>query len=259
MYRLDIGELIHWLYHTAIREASCMSFKENKHLIILSADRSDELAHCLMLQGYTLVPFEARGIVAPQLSRHPDMFMCRMGAGDSAPLISYHDDMQQKYPGFRPLSPDYPGDIAYNAACTGRFLIHNLKYTAKHILDHAEEAGMTLINVRQGYAKCSTVTVDEKSIITYDRGIARACEAAGMDVLTTDPGHILLPGYDTGFIGGCSGRAGDTIYFNGDLSRHPDSKEITDFITDHGLKVKYFEDQPLTDIGSIITARSWQS
>lgn len=34
--------------------------------------------------------------------------------------------------------------------------------------------GMTLVDVRQGYTKCSTVIVDETSIITYDQGIARA-------------------------------------------------------------------------------------
>jgi hypothetical protein len=158
-----------------------MSINSKSNLIILSKDRSDELARCLTLRGYKLLPFEAAGIVAPQLSRHPDMFMCKMGADDNAPLITYRDDMQQKYPGFRPLTPDYPGDIAYNAACTGRFLIHNLKYTAKHILDCAEKSGMAMVNVRQGYAKCSTVTIDEKSIITYDRGIAKACEESGAD------------------------------------------------------------------------------
>lgn len=242
-----------------MRKEHRISMKNISHSIILSTDRCDELARCLTLRGYRLLPFGAAGIVSPQLSRHPDMFICKMGADDDAPVISYHEDMQQKYPGFRPLAPDYPGDIAYNAACTGRFLIHNLKYTAKHILDHAEEAGMTLVNVRQGYAKCSTVTIDEKSIITYDRGIAKACEAAGMDVLTIAPGHIALPGYNTGFIGGCSGRAGDTIYFNGDLSAHPDSRQITEFIEERGLQVKYFEDEPLTDIGSIITVRNQQS
>lgn len=231
-----------------------MDIQDKKHLIFVSEDRKDGLTDCLAAQGYGIIPFSAAEIVSPYLSKHPDMFMCKMGADDDAPVIRYHDDEQNNYPGFSPLSAEYPGDIAYNAACTGRFLIHNLKYTAPHIIDFAERSGMTMVNVRQGYAKCSTVIVDEMSVITYDRGIAKACTAAGMDVLTISPGHIVLPGYDTGFIGGTSGRAGDTIYFNGDLSGHPDCKNITEFITKRGLSVRYFEEWPLTDIGSVIAA-----
>ena len=73
-----------------------------------------------------------------------------------------------------------------------------------------------------------------------------------MDVLTVTAGHVVLPGYDTGFIGGASGRIGDTVYFNGDLTAHPDFESIVRFIEDRGLKVKWFEDWPLTDTGSII-------
>ena len=61
-----------------------------------------------------------------------------------------------------------------------------------------------------------------------------------------------LPGYDTGFLGGTSGRVGDEIVFNGDLSAHPDFEAIKDFIRSRGLQIKYFESYPLRDIGSII-------
>ena len=108
------------------------------------------------------------------------------------------------------------------------------------------------MNVKQGYACCSIVPVDEDSIITADRGIARAAEAAGIRVLTVEAGHVELPGYDTGFLGGTSGRVGDEIIFNGDLSAHPDFEAIRDFIGSRGLKIKYFESYPLRDIGSII-------
>ena len=150
------------------------------------------------------------------------------------------------------LGPDYPGDIIYNACSTGKFFIHNLKYTAPELLRAAKDRNLTTINVSQGYAKCSTVVVDEDSIITYDKGLAKTCLAAGVDVLTVTAGHVVLPGYDTGFIGGASGRIGDTVYFNGDLTAHPDFESIVRFIEDRGLKVKWFEDWPLTDIGSII-------
>lgn len=214
--------------------------------IYISAEADPRLYTWFRNNGYNVNEFRTSGIVADHLSCHPDMFMCKMGVGDDAPLVMWTSEANIT------LSDKYPSDIAYNAACTGRYFIHNLKYTAPSLFEMAGEPGMRLVDVRQGYAKCSTVIVDEESVITYDRGIAKACVSAGMNVLTISPGHILLPGYDTGFIGGASGRAGDTIVFNGNLSAHPDFREITDFIESRGLHVKWFSEWPLTDIGSII-------
>ena len=112
---------------------------------------------------------------------------------------------------------------------------------------------LQLIDVRQGYTKCSTIIVDENSIITYDKGIAKPCEAAGMNVLLVKPGFVKLRGADTGFIGGASGRVDGEIVFNGDLSVHPNFREITAFIEERGLGCKWFGSYELEDIGSIIT------
>ena len=73
-----------------------------------------------------------------------------------------------------------------------------------------------------------------------------------MSVLKIRPGQVLLPGYAYGFLGGTSGRIGDKIVFNGDLSAHPDFNVISAFIESRGLSCVYFKDYPLTDIGSII-------
>lgn len=199
--------------------------------------------------GYQVEPFGPIDNVQEPLRCHPDMLHCRLDrdtvfTGDTARL-----------------SPAYPGDIIYNACSTGKFFVHNLKYTAPELLDKVEELGLIRVNVSQGYAKCSTCVVGEDAIITYDRGIAKAADAAGMDVLAIEPGHVELPGYDTGFIGGASGLVTDLrtpapspqiLVFNGDLSAHPDYRAITDFASEHGVGVKFFADWKLTDIGSII-------
>lgn len=216
------------------------------HQIYISASSDPRLSAWIAENGYTINTVRTSGIVAETLSDHPDMFMCKMGAGDGAEIFSYfaQNDIC--------IGDVYPHDVAMNAACTGRYFIHNLKQTAPQLLSRAEQLGMILVNVRQGYAKCSTVIVDEDSVITYDHGIAKACEAAGLDVLTVSPGHVLLPGYDTGFIGGASGRIGSTIVFNGDLTAHLDFSSIVSFIEERGLSVKWFSEWPLTDIGSIL-------
>ena len=75
-----------------------------------------------------------------------------------------------------------------------------------------------------------------------------------MNVLLVEPGFVKLRGANTGFIGGASGRIDDKIVFNGDLSAHPNFREITGFIEERGLGCKWFGSYELEDIGSIITA-----
>lgn len=184
--------------------------------------------------------FEPLDNVAEPVKNHPDLLYCRL---DEEVVFKGRPEL---------LSEEYPSDIIYNAFSTGKYFIHDLKHTDKVLLGCAEAMGLIPVNVKQGYACCSIVPVDEDSVITYDRGIAKAAEAAGMNVLVVEPGHVELPGYDTGFIGGTSGKVGDEIIFNGDLSVHPDFEAIREFIEAKGLKVKYFEGYPLRDIGSII-------
>ena len=279
----------------------------NRRNLYISKNADDRLVSYLKAKGYEICPVSSFGVVSEPIlgshnvgavsepiSDHADVFYCRMGAVSGSPVISAFDQAhcEPKHSGPTildtvsadpvlggsaptKLSASYPDDCAYNAACTGKYLICRMDSTAPEILEYAEAHGMAVINVRQGYAKCSTVVVDENSIITYDRGIAKACAATGgriiqadadtverhnekcstagaLTVLLVTPGHVLLPGMDTGFIGGASGRVGDEIVFNGDLSAHPDFVAIREFIENRGLKCKWFPEFPLTDIGSIV-------
>ncbi|MCQ4637632.1 hypothetical protein NE619_12935 [Anaerovorax odorimutans] len=175
------------------------------------------------------------------VSSHPDIYICGMGPGQ--PVFF---GLPEK------LGPDYPANIIYNAACTGKFFIHNLKYTDSELL--ALAGNMEKIHVSQGYTKCNIVIVDETSIITADQGIYRACRDK-LDVLLISPGHVKLLGFPYGFLGGASGRIGNEIVFNGNLGKHPDYKSIAAFVEDRGLKLSYFDEYDLEDIGSIIEAK----
>ena len=65
-----------------------------------------------------------------------------------------------------------------------------------------EEKKLTYHAVKQGYAKCSTVLVNEQACITADTSIAAAVKQCGLDVLQIRPGFVELPGYPYGFLGG---------------------------------------------------------
>lgn len=162
------------------------------------------------------------------------------------------------------IGPDYPDDVAYNAVSTGKYFIHNLQYTSPALLERARETGLEFIHVKQGYAKCSVVVVGDQAVITADRGIARSIEAYNQDLmedgqeqdcidcLLVEEGHVLLPGMNVGFLGGASGLIKNKLYFNGNLREHPDFEKITAFAEEHGAETVWYEEEPLTDIGSIL-------
>ena len=149
-------------------------------MIYVSSEADNRLISWLSSCGYAVEEFRTDGIVAGPLSCHPDMFMCKMGVSDDSEIISYFMQDETR------LSSEYPKDIPFNAACTGKYFIHNRKYTAPVLLKRAEELGLEMVDVRQGYAKCSTVIVDEDSVITYDRGLGKASEALSSRVLIPD-------------------------------------------------------------------------
>ena len=213
----------------------------------LSSLAHPDLCDYIANSGHFIHTFSEVRTASELVANHPDVLLCKLGARPESPI----------YEGIpNELSPLYPGDCRYNAACTGKFFIHKLDVTDAGLLNAAKASfgdEFHLVDVRQGYAKCSTVIVDEDSIITYDKGIAKPCEAAGMNVLLVEPGFVKLRGANTGFIGGASGRVDDKIVFNGDLSAHPNFREITAFIEERGLGCKWFESYELEDIGSIIT------
>ena len=45
---------------------------------------------------------------------------------------------------------------------------------------------------------------------------------------------------------------GNTIIFNGDITRHSDFARIKDFIAERGKEMVWFSEYRLTDIGSVI-------
>ncbi|HKK95741.1 MAG TPA: hypothetical protein VJ916_05455 [Anaerovoracaceae bacterium] len=213
-------------------------------------------------KGHRIIQLPENNFVLRSISSHPDMFMCKMGCKSDSPII-YSDEfkllMGTKAPegGFDlKLDKKYPNDVIFNAASTGKYFIHCLRYTDEKVLSAAKKLQQHLIDIPQGYSKCSIVIVNEDSIITYDRGITKKIyteyfpEAPG--VLQIKPGYIKLPGLNLGFLGGTSGRIGNEIIFNGDLQMHPDHLKIKAYIESKGLRCVWFKGHDLMDIGTII-------
>jgi len=149
-----------------------------------------------------------------------------------------------------PESCEYPRDIGLNAAAVGGCVICNAKYTNEEILKRANK----IIDVKQGYAKCSTCVVGDNAVITSDVSIYGAALKNNIDALLIESGHINLDGYNYGFIGGCSGLTDkNKLAFTGNIALHPDYEAIKNFCGDRGVEIVSLSDEKLYDYGSIFS------
>lgn len=145
----------------------------------------------------------------------------------------------------------YPVDVKLNVALFANKAIGSFRYTDVALIQQIEN--FQKFNVNQGYAKCSVLPVNDSAIITDDESIYKALKNT-VDTLLISKGDITLVGHDYGFIGGASCKiSNDEILFFGDLGIHRDADRILSFLKKHNHKAIFFENQPLFDIGGIVT------
>lgn len=200
--------------------------------------------------------------VAEPISYHPDIVMHPINHNTLVIAPNVFDYYEDKLSGMgidliigeKYLSKEYPNNIAYNVGRVYGSAIHNFKYTDRVLLQELKKQGLNLINVKQGYSKCSMAIVDEKAIITSDNGIYEKIIQNGIDSLLIQPGSIVLKGYNYGFIGGtCGNLSRNEIVFSGCIDYHPDSKKIKKFLKKYNKKYYSLNRKALLDIGTIIT------
>lgn len=148
------------------------------------------------------------------------------------------------------LETIYPNNIFLNALILDNYFIHNLKYSDKLLLKYQDNK--TLINVKQGYTKCSCLPISEKALITSDAGIYKTLSKYDFDILFLPAGDIILEGLDYGFIGGTGGLiTTDTIAFFGSLELYKYGNEVKAFLKKHNVTPVYLSHTKLHDRGSL--------
>lgn len=149
------------------------------------------------------------------------------------------------------LGYNYPNNIMLNSLILNTLFIHNTKYSDPTLLECIKDK--KIINVKQGYTKCSILPLNNKAIITNDVGIAKKMILEGIDVLHLPYGDIELPSFDYGFIGGVGGMINDnTLALFGELSHYSYGKEIYEFTKKHKIDVISLKRKKLTDRGSLL-------
>lgn len=228
-----------------------------KKLALVSGEYP-ELAESLEQNGITPIKtlFDSR--LPDPVGFHPDMQACVLKNNifvlkDSplySKLLAY--GLPVKETEARPQK-EYPGDVLCNGFVWRGRLVGNPKTLDAGIRKAAHDQGLEILAVRQGYASCSVAVIDDRAAVTADAGMARCLESAGFEVLRIRPGFIALPGYDTGFFGGCCGKlAPDVFAVFGRLDRHPDGGLIRGFVESRGVAVWELANCALTDVGGIL-------
>ena len=150
------------------------------------------------------------------------------------------------------LENKYPKDIAYNGCIIGNKFVHNLKYTDSLLLQKVKEKGFDLININQGYSKCSISIVNENNIITSDRGIEKELSKY-LNVLYIEAENNIKLGKMQGFIGGATGLISNNIWcINGDINRLKNCAKILDFLKLNNMEIVCLNNSEIVDIGSLI-------
>lgn len=150
------------------------------------------------------------------------------------------------------IKSPYPNDCLLNFADIGDYIICNKSILTQEIFELLPQK--QIVDVKQGYSKCSVCIVKHNTIITDDISIYTAVsQYDNIKSLLVEKGSVRIEKYDYGFIGGCCGLIDkDLLLFNGDLSTHTDFDKIKNFLYDNGVSYIDIKGKPLTDIGSII-------
>jgi len=233
-------------------------------IAIVDERMPEEAKRRLSREGFYIIEAPGTKSLSAPLSAHPDMLFFVHGktvisSAEYCEKAAYvFEDITRLIPGIslkltdESFDKDYPYDAIFNALVIGDRIFLKKDSISKAILDYANESGLKIHNVKQGYPACTTLALSEGSAITADEGMAKVLKAAGLEVTLIRNGDISLPPYEYGFIGGAAGIFRDKLYFIGDYTLHRDADKIEAAAKASGLKAISLAPFPLTDLGRII-------
>lgn len=225
---------------------------------IIAGKLPDEVRNELINNNIEILEISDNPLLG-KLSSHADLQVAHLGGNKlllskkqselGTKLMAYGFDVDY----FEIKNGYYPYDCAVNAAFVGDNVICRQDILEEKLKKYIIGNNYKIINVNQGYSKCSVCVVDDNSIITEDESIKNACEMSGIDVLLIKKGFVKLDGFDYGFIGGASFKLDNkTLAFIGKIENHPDFQSVKDFLNKKEIVYISLGNTVLTDIGSVI-------
>lgn len=238
---------------------------QNKMPLALIGEKADDFIKLgLSSNGFKLIPLPADERLATQVSSHADMLISVIDNTIFCNEDYYKKNIsifkQLKNYGYEinhstfEISNKYPNDVALNQAVVDKNILGYANGCAKSILKYASENRYNYQSIKQGYAKCSTLILGNKAIISADASIISMADKLNISRLKISNGinEIKLDGYDYGFIGGASAVYKDNVFFFGDLKMHSQGNEISEFCKLNGFFPISLGKEKLCDVGGAI-------
>lgn len=138
--------------------------------VFLGKDNVPLLENSLKSLDINICSLEGDSRLDKRVASHTDILMLHLGSnhivlskfqgnfpfGDTKIAVSASN-----------FSTNYPDDVALNAVIIGKNIICNKKHTDKYIIEYATDNNLNIIDVKQGYSKCSVVPSVKRSGYRY--------------------------------------------------------------------------------------------
>ncbi len=212
------------------------------------------------LEGVRVIKPYCVKVLPVSMQHHADLSFCYLGDGVAVCAPEAYEYYKKELSftslklvkGEKRVGCNYPLDAAYNVAIVGKRLYCKVTVCDSVLLRVAEAMGYEIININQGYAKCSVCPVDENSAISADMSFYKKAIRDGIDVLLITNADIGLNGFDNGFFGGCSYMAKKGLLsVKGSFKSLPQYEKIKEFLHKRGIQTEEGSGY-VTDFGSFI-------
>lgn len=227
--------------------------------IVIDYRASKDTIDALLKLDYNVIKTPKLNTVYDTIAGHADIMIHKINATEIICEPTVFDYFKFKLPEYQItkgniiLKEKYPDDIAYNVCSVSNKIFCNISNTEKEILKRYETMSYKIINIKQGYAKCSICVVSDNAIITSDNGIFKTAQENDVDVLLVDDSDIKLQNFNHGFIGGATGLLkNNKLAVNGNIEKHRDFNKIIDYCKKYDVEVISLNSGDIVDIGSLI-------
>lgn len=221
------------------------------------SDQYPEFVSAIQKMGHKVIASDTIDIFHKTEQRHADMQVLTIK--NDVFILQECNGLKRKLEKYNPIicrksaGKSYPENVILNFLYFKNCLFGKIDAIDNSVKEYCFSNNIKIVNVNQGYCRCSTLVISDNAVITADKSIESAIKSEGTDVLRISEGHIRLEGFDYGFIGGASAEIDGTIYFLGNIKSHPDYNIIKKFIYEHNKKIKILcQEMPLTDIGGLV-------
>lgn len=235
--------------------------RERGNIVIIDSRASSEIIENLKKLDLKVIKTQKCKSVDDSIAYHPDIVIHPIDRNTlviAPEVYDYYVNKLKNYnfrliKGDKFLSKKYPNDISYNVARIGNIALHKTENTDYELKKQLASKSIELIDIKQGYSKCSLALLGHDIAITSDIPMYKVLEEKGYKVLLISPGNIDLPGQNYGFIGGALGNLTKNIVLvSGNLDYHPDGDRIKMFADANNKKLIYLSNEKLFDFGTIL-------